>query len=69
MENISLCGHLLYHIYHLFCSYSYDLTNTLQYNMQDPVFIQYPIPFPETHTEGKKSNESKKVEYNLILNI
>ena len=54
MENISLCGHLLYHIYHLFCSYSYDLTNTLQYNMQDPVFIQYPIPFPETHEEGKK---------------
>ena len=24
--------------------------------MQDPVFIQYPIPFPETHTEGEKIN-------------
>ena len=38
-------------------SYSYDLTNTLQYNMQDPVYIQYP-------SDDEKEKSSKQTEEN-----
>ena len=38
-------------------SYSYDLTNTLQYNMQDPVYIQYP-------SDDAKEKSSEQIEEN-----
>ena len=38
-------------------SYSYDLTNTLQYNMQDPVYIQYP-------SDDEKEKSSEQIEEN-----
>ena len=38
-------------------SYSYDLTNTLQYNMQDPVYIQYP-------SDDEKEKSSEQTEEN-----